>query len=127
MSNLIRTRALGLAAAVTTALATITLTSAPAQAADCHAPAGESCLQITNRTTQVRSLRESRTNRCVPNILPGRTYEVPSITWNDWRHRLRFQGYTGRNCEGNTRFDGWDGTFDGPDSRNFNNITIYNR
>lgn len=127
MANSIRTRALGLAAACTTALATVILVSTPAQAADCRAPQGESCLRITNHTTQIRSLRENKTNRCVPGIEPGRSYEVPSITWNDWRHRLRFYGYTGRNCESNTRFDGWDGTFDGPDSRNYNNITIYNR
>jgi hypothetical protein len=79
MSNSIRTSALGMAAAVATA--PITLTSAPAQAAGCHAPVGESCLRITNHTKQIR----------------------------------------GRHCESNTRFDGWTGTFDGPDSLNFNN------
>lgn len=128
MSIPIRTRALGLAAACTVALATVILVSAPAQAATCNAPSGESCLRITNNTKQIRSLRENRTNRCLTGIEPGQTREWSNISFNYWRHHLRFTGFTGRNCEGNTQFNAWDGTgWDGPDSRNYYSTTLYNR
>jgi hypothetical protein len=128
MSNSIRTSALGLAAACTMALATITLVSAPAQAADCKAPAGESCLRITNNTKQIRSIRENKTHRCLTGIEPGQTREWSNISWNFSYHHMRFTNFTGRNCEGNTQFNAWDGTaWSAPDSRNYRSITIYNR
>lgn len=126
MSNSIRTRVLGLAAACTMALATVTLVSAPAQAADCKAPANESCIRITNHTKQIRSLRESRTNRCLTGIEPGQTREWSNISAS-FGHHLSFTGFTGRKCEGNTRFNDWAGTgWTAPDSRNFRSTTLYN-
>lgn len=125
MSNSVRTRALGLAAACTMALATVILVSAPAQAATCNAPSGESCLRIINNTKQIRSLRENRTNRCLTGIEPGQIGEWSNISWNYWSHHMRFKGFTGRNCEGNTQFNNWGGNgWSGPDSRNFYSITL---
>jgi len=122
-----RTKVLGLAGALTMALTTITLASAPAQAADCRAPQGESCVRITNATSQIRSLRENRNGRCLTGIEPGRTSEWAYISFNYWRHHLTLTGYTGRNCEGNTQFNAWDGVWDGPDSRNYYSMIIRNR
>lgn len=121
-----RTRVLGLAGALTMALTTVTLAGAPAQAADCRAPRGESCVRITNATKQIRSLRENRNGRCLTGIEPGQTREWPGVSFDYWRHHLMLTGYTGRNCEGNTQFNGWNGSWDGPDSRNYYFMTIRN-
>ena len=117
-----------MATALTAALTTVTLVSAPAQAATCNAPSGESCVRLTNNTKQLRSLRESRTRKCLTGFEPGQTREWGNTSFNYWQHRLMFQGYTGRNCEGNTKFDAWDGTsWAGPDSRNYYSATLFNR
>jgi hypothetical protein len=126
MANSIRTKTLGLAGALTAALATVTLANAPAQAATCNAPSGESCVRIINRTSHIHSVREDQTNRCLLGTAPGRTNEY-AVSFNYWQHRLQLTGYTGRNCEGNTRTSSFRGTgWSGPDSRNFYTSTLNN-
>ena len=62
MANSIRTKTLGLAGAVTAALATVTFANAPAQAATSNAPSGESCVRIINRDQPYRPPARQRTN-----------------------------------------------------------------
>ncbi|WP_330277142.1 hypothetical protein OG205_16600 [Lentzea sp. NBC_00516] len=121
-----RTRALGLAGVLVTALATLTIANAPAQTAGCTAPSGESCLRIINNTNQIRSLSEGKTNRCLLGIHPGRTRAYNAIKF-DRRDHLGFWGFTGSNCEGNTVNTVWWGDgWAGPDSGNYLSTTLYN-
>ncbi|WP_330277145.1 hypothetical protein OG205_16615 [Lentzea sp. NBC_00516] len=127
MANSVRTKTLGLAGALTAALATVTLANAPAQAATCNAPSGESCVRIINRTSHIHSARENRTNRCLTGTAPGRTSQYSNVSFNYWRHHLQLTGYTGHNCEGNTRTSSFYSTgWNGPDSGNFYTTTLYN-
>jgi hypothetical protein len=126
MTNSTRTRVLGLAGALVTALATLTIANAPAQAAGCTATGGESCMRITNNTRHIRSLREDKTNRCLLGITPGQTrmYNNPHF---DRQDNVRFWGFTGSNCEGNTLNTSWEGNgWAGPNSGNYLSTTIRN-
>ncbi|WP_330277144.1 hypothetical protein OG205_16610 [Lentzea sp. NBC_00516] len=125
MTTSTRTRVLGLAGALVTALATLTIANAPAQAAGCTATGGESCLRIINNTNQIHSVRESKTNRCLLGIHPGRTRVYDNIHFNV-NDQPQFRGFTGSNCEGNTVFNAWRGNGWGPDSGNYFTLAIRN-
>ncbi|WP_330277143.1 hypothetical protein OG205_16605 [Lentzea sp. NBC_00516] len=126
MTNSTRTRVFGLAGALVTALATLTIANASAQAAGCTAKSGQSCLRITNNTSHIHSVREDKTNRCLLGIHPGRTNSYNNIHFNR-SDNLRFWGYTGSNCEGNTVNTAWWGNgWAGPNSGNYLSTTLQN-
>ena len=89
-------------------MAAATLTLAPTQASAapprCNAPAGESCIQITNVNTPIRSARESKTNRCLTGIVRGQTSYWPNVWTYYWRDHMMLRTFTGANCEGNTEY-----------------------
>jgi hypothetical protein len=123
MPHSIRVKVLGVGGVLGVVAATLTLAAGPAAAAPprpphCGAPSGQSCVKIVNKTTQVNSLRESKTNRCLLNIPPNQTryYTDVFISLAD---NVNLKGYTGSRCEGDTEFTPFYGTWDGPDQDNY--------
>ena len=83
-------------------------------------------MRITNNTSTIRSLREDKTNRCLLGITPGQTrmYNNPHF---DRQDDVRFWGFTGSKCEGNTLNTSWEGNgWAGPNSGNYLSTTIRN-
>ncbi|MET9970958.1 hypothetical protein ABZZ80_34890 [Streptomyces sp. NPDC006356] len=122
MSRSLSKKLTGVLGAAGIALASLTLSAAPASAVpDCNSPVFTGCVWIDNYTKDVHSFRLDVTqpngkkwNRCLIGTKPNRHTSTYPRVWFSNKDRVSVTAYTGGRCEGWSKTSNWHGKWVGP-------------